>query len=56
MPALKRPRLPSDPDAVNIGLAEEYETNAILTLGRRDFSAFAPLTGWSGFRILPDDL
>jgi uncharacterized protein len=43
-------------DAVNIILAEQYETNAILTLDRRDFRAVAPLTGHSGFRILPDDL
>ncbi len=43
-------------DAVNVVLAEEYETEAVLTLDRRDFRAITPLTGTHAFRILPDDL
>lgn len=43
-------------DAVNVVLAEEYETEVILTLDRRDFRAVSPLTGRHAFRLLPDDL
>jgi predicted nucleic acid-binding protein len=43
-------------DAVNVVLAEEYETETILTLDRRDFRAITPLTGAHAFRLLPDDL
>jgi len=43
-------------DAVNIVLAEQYETETVLTLDRRDFRAIAPLTGQHAFRLLPDDL
>jgi uncharacterized protein len=43
-------------DAVNVALAEEYETDAILTLDRRDFRTVLPLTGHKAFRVLPDDL
>lgn len=43
-------------DAVNVALAEEYETDAILTLDRRDFRAVLPLTEHKAFRVLPDDL
>jgi predicted nucleic acid-binding protein len=43
-------------DAVNVLLAEQFETEAILTLDRRDFRAITPLTGKHGFRLLPDDL
>ncbi|MGP4115273.1 PIN domain-containing protein [Streptomyces sp. 4N509B] len=43
-------------DAVNVVLAEEYETEAVLTLDRRDFRAITPLTGSHAFRLLPDDL
>ncbi|RKN37476.1 PIN domain-containing protein [Streptomyces hoynatensis] len=43
-------------DAVNVVLAEAYETEAILTLDRRDFRSIAPLTGNHAFRLLPDDL
>lgn len=43
-------------DAVNVVLAEQYETDAVLTLDRRDFRAIRPLSGHPAFRILPDDL
>jgi predicted nucleic acid-binding protein len=43
-------------DSVNIVLAAEYETDCILTLGRRDFRAIRPLTHHRSFRLLPDDL
>ncbi|MEU2257169.1 PIN domain-containing protein [Nocardia xishanensis] len=43
-------------DAVGVALAAEYETDAILTLDRRDFRALTPLTSHKAFRVLPDDL
>ncbi|WP_433726842.1 PIN domain-containing protein [Nocardia sp. CA-129566] len=43
-------------DAVLVALAADYETNAVLTLDRRDFRALTPLTQHKAFRILPDDL
>lgn len=43
-------------DAVNVILAEAYETTAVLTLDRRDFRAVRPLTGHKSFLLLPDDL
>jgi predicted nucleic acid-binding protein len=43
-------------DAVNFVLAEQYETDTVLTLDSRDFRAVRPLTGHSAFRLLPDDL
>ncbi|MFJ8310751.1 MULTISPECIES: PIN domain-containing protein [unclassified Streptomyces] len=43
-------------DAVNVVLAEVYETACILTLDRRDFRALRPLTGHKAFQLLPDDL
>lgn len=43
-------------DAVNVILAEAYDTEIILTLDRRDFRAITPLTGNHAFRLLPDDL
>jgi predicted nucleic acid-binding protein len=43
-------------DAVNVALAAEYETDAILTLDRRDFRVIRPLGRHKAFRILPDDL
>ncbi|MEV0292924.1 PIN domain-containing protein [Nocardia sp. NPDC050710] len=43
-------------DAVEVALAAEYETDAILTLDRRDFRALTPLTEHAAFRVLPDDL
>lgn len=43
-------------DAVNVALAESYETEWVLTLDRRDFRAVRPLTGHHAFRLLPDDM
>ena len=43
-------------DAVNVTLAADYRTDAILTLDRRDFRAIRPLTPHKAFRVLPDDL
>ncbi|NJQ00327.1 PIN domain-containing protein [Streptomyces zingiberis] len=43
-------------DAVNVVLAETYDTETLLTLDRRDFRAVTPLTGHHAFRLLPDDL
>jgi uncharacterized protein len=43
-------------DAVNVGLAARYRTDAVLTLDRRDFRAVRPLTPHKWFRLLPDDL
>src|SRR5262249_20719091 len=43
-------------DAVNVILAETYETAAVLTLDRRDFRTVRPLTDHEGFLLLPDDL
>lgn len=42
-------------DAVNVVLAEAYETETVLTLDRRDFRAVRPLTGHEAFLLLPDD-
>ncbi|WP_395573858.1 type II toxin-antitoxin system VapC family toxin [Streptomyces sp. BK79] len=44
-------------DAVNVALAAEYDTDAVLTRDLRDFRAVRPLGGrYTCFRILPDDL
>jgi predicted nucleic acid-binding protein len=43
-------------DAVNVALAADYRTDAVLTLDRRDFRAIRPLTAHQYFRLLPDDL
>jgi uncharacterized protein len=44
-------------DAVNVALAAEYATDAILTKDIRDFRALRPVDGrHTCFRILPDDL
>ncbi|MYV43619.1 PIN domain-containing protein [Streptomyces sp. SID1328] len=43
-------------DAVNVALAAEYDTDAVLTLDRRDFRAVRPLGRHKVFRVLPDDL
>ncbi|KOV76851.1 twitching motility protein PilT [Streptomyces sp. NRRL WC-3618] len=43
-------------DAVNVALASDYDTDAILTLDRRDFRAVRPLSHHKAFRVLPDDL
>ena len=43
-------------DGVNVALAAQYRTDAVLTLDRRDFRAMRPLTPHKWFRLLPDDL
>ncbi|WP_130796243.1 PIN domain-containing protein [Streptomyces otsuchiensis] len=43
-------------DAVNVALAADYGTDAILTLDRRDFRAVRPLGPHKAFRLFPDDL
>ncbi|MFF9665297.1 type II toxin-antitoxin system VapC family toxin [Streptomyces althioticus] len=44
-------------DAVNVALAAEYGTDAVLTRDRRDFRTVRPVGGrYACFRILPDDL
>ncbi|MFC4033957.1 PIN domain-containing protein [Streptomyces polygonati] len=43
-------------DAVNVALAADYDTDAVLTLDRRDFRALRPLGRHKSFRLLPDDL
>ncbi|MGW0573843.1 PIN domain-containing protein [Streptomyces tauricus] len=43
-------------DAVNVALAADYDTDAILTLDRRAFRAVRPLSRHKAFRVLPDDL
>jgi predicted nucleic acid-binding protein len=42
-------------DAVNVVLAAEYQTNAILTLEHRDYRAVTPLSTHDAFLLLPDD-
>jgi predicted nucleic acid-binding protein len=43
-------------DAVNVALAAEYDTDAVLTRGIRDFRALRPLGDrYAYFRVLPDD-
>jgi predicted nucleic acid-binding protein len=42
-------------DAVSVALAADYDTDAILTLDRRDFRAVRPLGSQKDFRVLPDD-
>lgn len=42
-------------DAVNVVLAADFNTDAVLTLDRRDFRAVTPLTHHPVFRLLPDD-
>jgi predicted nucleic acid-binding protein len=43
-------------DAVNVALAADYDTDAVLTLDRRDFRSVRPLGRHKCFRLLPDDL
>ncbi|MCZ7417361.1 PIN domain-containing protein [Streptomyces sp. WMMC897] len=43
-------------DAVNVAIAAEYDTDAVLTLDRRDFRTVRPLGRHKAFRVLPDDL
>ena len=42
-------------DAVNVALAAQFRTNALLTLDRRDFRAVRPLSDHDAFELLPDD-
>ncbi|GAB2669252.1 type II toxin-antitoxin system VapC family toxin [Nocardia goodfellowii] len=42
-------------DAVCVTLADEYDTDAVLTLDRRDFRVLRPLNRYPAFRLLPDD-
>lgn len=42
-------------DAVNVVLAAQYQTNAILTLDHRDYRAITPLDAHESFLLLPDD-
>jgi uncharacterized protein len=42
-------------DAVCVTLADEFDTDAILTLDRRDFRVLRPLSRYRAFRVLPDD-
>jgi predicted nucleic acid-binding protein len=41
-------------DAVTVALADEYDTNRVFTLDRKDFRAMRPLAG-GAFMLLPDD-
>ncbi|GAA2275323.1 hypothetical protein GCM10010145_37840 [Streptomyces ruber] len=44
-------------DAVNVALAAEYDTDAVLTRDIRDFRTVRPVGGGrTHFRILPEDL
>jgi predicted nucleic acid-binding protein len=43
-------------DTMNVVMAAQYHTDAILTLDRRHFRMLRPLTGHPAFRLLPDDL
>jgi predicted nucleic acid-binding protein len=42
-------------DAVNVALAAQYRTNAILTLDHRDYRAVTPLSAHEAFVLLPED-
>ncbi|MER6365639.1 hypothetical protein [Kitasatospora sp. NPDC001527] len=43
-------------DAINVALAAEFRTDAVLTVDRRHFRAIRPLTDRDAFRPLPDGL
>lgn len=43
-------------DAVCVVLADTFDTDAILTLDRRDFRTLRPLGRYPAFRLLPDDM
>ena len=43
-------------DAVNVALAAQYRTNAILTLDHRDYRAIRPLSAHQSFVLLPEDV
>jgi predicted nucleic acid-binding protein len=42
-------------DAVNVGLAAQHGTNAVLTLDHRDYRAITPLSAHDAFVLLPAD-
>ncbi|MFE4047818.1 PIN domain-containing protein [Streptomyces sp. YIM B13518] len=42
-------------DTMNVVMAAEYRTDAVLTLDRRHFRTVRPLTGHAAFRLWPDD-
>ncbi|MFJ8541934.1 PIN domain-containing protein [Streptomyces sp. NPDC093586] len=42
-------------DTMNVVMAAQYHTDAILTLDRRHFRMVRPLTGHAAFRLWPDD-
>ncbi|MBW1597443.1 VapC toxin family PIN domain ribonuclease [Streptomyces sp. JJ38] len=43
-------------DAVTMALANQYSTDTILTLDRRDFRPVRPLSAHEAVRLLPDDV
>lgn len=43
-------------DSVNVALTADHDTDAILTLDRRDVRAVRPLGRHTAFRVLPGDL
>ena len=43
-------------DTMNVVMASEYQTDAILTLDRHHFRMVRPLTGHTAFRLWPVDL
>jgi uncharacterized protein len=43
-------------DAMNVALAAEFRTTALLSTDHRHFRMMTPLTGETGFRLLPADL
>ncbi|MEV6361798.1 PIN domain-containing protein [Nocardia asteroides] len=42
-------------DAVCVVAAAQFDTDAILTLDRRDFRVLRPLNSYPAFRLFPDD-
>ena len=42
-------------DCVNVAIAAQYRTNAILTLDQRDYRTLIPLSAHDAFTLLPDD-
>jgi len=54
--SMQRANVYADADGVNVALAAEYRTDALLSLDRRDFRTVRPLTPHQAFRLLPDDL
>ncbi|WP_235978627.1 ribbon-helix-helix protein, CopG family [Streptomyces lycii] len=56
-PVSKRCGMPwPTPYAVNVALAADYDTDAVIALDRRDFRAERLLGRHKAFRVLPDDL